>query len=221
MAAGRGYVNGHNGSLHWSDFCEEQAVYAASEFYKNFRNYLRENPSLNVRDSASTFLQRFTDCIQSDFYQCVERGQPLRSTSRAYESSESVSYDRSSPASSSTSHSDHKQSKAKSFLRRLSIRKKGRAKDHRDELYSEDHKTKSKQRTNIKKEGIVYKQVENAQLGSSKWEKCRLVLVNNPSGYLLEFYSPPKVCYVHYVLCTFITGKHIGLYAILDWRCHL
>ena len=28
--------------------------------------------------------------------------------------------------------------------------------------------------------------------GSQKWEKCKLVLVKTVSGYMLEFYSPPK-----------------------------
>lgn len=191
MATGRNYVNGHNGIVHWSEFCEEQAVVAASEFYRNFRNYLRDNPSLNTRDSASSFLQHFLDCFQSDFYQCVERGQPLRNGYRALESVDSYSVGRSSPSSSSPS--EQKQSKAKSFLRRLSFRKKGRTKDSKEDVNDDDHKTKSKHRTNIKKEGIVYRLVESANSGSHKWEKCRLVLVNNTSGYLLEFYAPPKV----------------------------
>jgi len=196
MAAGRNYVNGHNDPVHWSEFCEDQAAIAASEFYRNFRNYLAENPSLNARDSASSFLQRFTDCIQGDFYQCVERGQPLRGGYRAFESVESFSHqsthshsqDRSSPSSTSNGHSEkeHKESRAKSFLRRLSFRRRNRSQS-KDNL--KDDSKPAKYKANIKKEGIVHRLLDD----SHTWEKCRLVLVNNSSGYLLEFYSPPKV----------------------------
>ncbi|XP_067932253.1 SH2B adapter protein 2-like [Watersipora subatra] len=188
------YVNGHSEPLHWSEFCEEQAAVAASEFYTNFNCYLRDNPSLSVVDTASRFLQRFIDCLQSDFYQCIERGQPIIPDSRGgYPPGEYFSQDRSSPSSSNDVDSQ-KQSKSKSFLRRLSFRKKLRSKDGRESSADEEqqHKTKSKQRTNIKKEGIVFRLVENTSSGSHKWEKCRLALVNNSSGYLLEFYSPPK-----------------------------
>lgn len=45
-----------------------------------------------------------------------------------------------------------------------------------------------------RKEGTVnYLSPENLdQPGSQKWEKCKLVLVKTVSGYMLEFYSPPK-----------------------------
>lgn len=202
MASSHLYVNGHNSTtVHWSDFCEEQAAVAASVFYNNFRNYLRENPNITVRDAASSFLQRFTDCLQSDFYQCVERGEPLRPgyNYRAFDSVESFTQDRTSPVSSS--NSEHKSSKAKSFLRRLSFRKKGKSKDSKDELTDDEHKTKSNKRSNIKKEGIVYRLIESSQSGPPKWEKCRLVLVKSTSGYLLEFYSPPKVYLIYDISC--------------------
>lgn len=190
------YVNGHSEPLHWSEFCEEQAAVAASEFYTNFHCYLRDNPDLSVRDTASTFLERFMDCLRGDFYRCIEIGQPIKEGYRNFQSVESFApEDRSSPSSSNDVDSQ-KQSKAKSFLRRLSFRKKVRGKDAKDGAMEEDHhKTKSKQKTNIiKKEGIVFRQTESSgPTGAHKWEKSRLVLVNNSSGYLLEFYSPPKV----------------------------
>jgi hypothetical protein len=43
------------------------------------------------------------------------------------------------------------------------------------------------------KEGTVhYLSGENLD-GTQKWEKCRLCLVKTVGGYMLEFYSPPKV----------------------------
>ena len=140
------YVNGHGAEpLHWSEFCEEQAAVAASDFYTNFNIYLRDNPDLSVRDTASTFLQRFIDCLQSEFYQCIERGQPIKDGySRNFSLDGYAPEDRSSPSSSNDVDSQ-KQSKAKSFLRRLSFRRKGKSKDGKEGSPDEDHKSKSKQ----------------------------------------------------------------------------
>jgi hypothetical protein len=35
--------------------------------------------------------------------------------------------------------------------------------------------------------------------GSGNWEKCKLVLVRAAGGYMLQFYSPPKVGLCHEV----------------------
>ena len=44
------------------------------------------------------------------------------------------------------------------------------------------------------REGIVNFIVGDAAMdGNSTWEKCRLILVKTSGGFLLEFYSPPKV----------------------------
>jgi len=184
----------HPEPLHWSEFCEEQAAIAASEFYVNFRSYLNDNPDISVRDPASAFLQSFIDCLQNDFYRCIERGQPIRERHRSYPSAENFPYDRSSPISSNDVDSP-KASKARSFLRKLSIRKpkKSNSKESTPDDDHHSHRSKSKQRSNIKKEGTVFRLVENGPSTDHKWEKCRLVLVNSSSGYLLEFYAPPKV----------------------------
>lgn len=192
MASRGHYVNGHAETLHWTDFCEEQAAIAASDFYRHFRNYLHDHADLSTGDAPTTFLGVFLDNFQRDFYQCIERGQPVRDHCRGFESVESFSQDRSSPNSSGEQETQ-KQSRARSFLRRLSFRKKARSKENKEGSGDEEQRSKSKQKNSIKKEGIVYRLAENAPSGPHKWEKGRLVLVNNPSGYLLEFYSPPKV----------------------------
>ena len=191
-------MNGHADTLHWTDFCEEHASYAASDFYRHFRNYLHEHPDLSNGDVPATFLNVFLDHFKRDFYQCIESGQPVRDPYRGFESVESFSQDRSSPNSSG--ETETQKSVKKSFLRRLSFRKKARSKENKDGSGDEEHRSKSKQRNNnIKKDGLVYRLIENSPSGPHKWEKCRLVLVNNASGYLLECYSPPKVCV--YTLC--------------------
>uniref|UniRef100_A0A182SZR9 PH domain-containing protein n=1 Tax=Anopheles maculatus TaxID=74869 RepID=A0A182SZR9_9DIPT len=91
----------------------------------------------------------------------------------------------------------------KPFFRRLSFKglRKGKAffhKQHSDEVeLSERRASKTKLAKIVvecRKEGTVnYLSPENLdQPGSQKWEKCKLVLVKTVSGYMLEFYSPPK-----------------------------
>ena len=66
---------------------------------------------------------------------------------------------------------------------------------HDKHLRHDKHsKTKlSKILVECRKEGIViYLMGENID-GTQKWEKCRLALVKTIGGYMLEFYTPPKV----------------------------
>lgn len=55
-----------------------------------------------------------------------------------------------------------------------------------------------------KKEGIVQQLVGEDQNGQTKWEKCRLVLIKTTGGYMLEFYTPPKVFKPHHFLPLFL-----------------
>ncbi|KFB46079.1 AGAP003863-PA-like protein [Anopheles sinensis] len=92
----------------------------------------------------------------------------------------------------------------KPFFRRLSFKglRKGKAffhKQHSDEVELSDRRANKTKLAKIvvecRKEGTVnYLSPENLDQpsGSQKWEKCKLVLVKTVSGYMLEFYSPPK-----------------------------
>lgn len=98
----------------------------------------------------------------------------------------------------------------KPFFRRLSFKglRKGKVffqKQHSDEvelslghdkhLKQEKHsKTKlAKIVVECRKEGIVNYLLGENMDGTQKWEKCRLALIKTVGGYMLEFYSPPKV----------------------------
>lgn len=74
-------------------------------------------------------------------------------------------------------------------------------KQHSDDLDTSSSGNKKKLAKIVvecRKEGIVnYIPPESLDLvnqtnDNNKWEKCRLVLVKTVSGYMLEFYSPPK-----------------------------
>lgn len=92
---------------------------------------------------------------------------------------------------------------SRAFFRRLSFKglRKGKAffqKQHSDEVElagNRQSKTKlAKIVVECRKEGLVsYLTPENLEHPSGqKWEKCKLALVKTVSGYMLEFYSPPK-----------------------------
>ena len=53
-------------------------------------------------------------------------------------------------------------------------------------------KSSSKTAVEIIKEGAC-SYVGGREIDGKKWEKCRLSLVKTIGGYMLEFYSPPKV----------------------------
>lgn len=56
-----------------------------------------------------------------------------------------------------------------------------------------DHKHKYAVDSDVQKEGIVSVLNFEDSKGKSKWEKTRLVLLKSPSGFQMEFFSPPKV----------------------------
>lgn len=96
------------------------------------------------------------------------------------------------------------------FFRRLSFKglKRGKGlfhKQHSDEVELSHHhdrrnRSDKHEKTKVTKiivecvrEGIVSYLTGDYLDGRQKWEKCRLLLVKTTGGYMLEFYSPPKV----------------------------
>lgn len=58
----------------------------------------------------------------------------------------------------------------------------------------------------VKKEAIVNVLSGEDSKGKSKWEKTRLMLIRSTGGYMLELYTPPKVCAKTnpYLVCFYI-----------------
>lgn len=66
---------------------------------------------------------------------------------------------------------------------------------HKADKHKPSHEKKTKIVVECKKEGVVnYLSGEDSR-GKAHWERCRLTLVKTAGGYMLEFYSPPKVLY--------------------------
>lgn len=59
--------------------------------------------------------------------------------------------------------------------------------------YKHRHEKLPKMADGCKKEGVVYQLTGEDYCGKTKWEKCRLVLLNTTGGFMLEFFVPPKV----------------------------
>lgn len=177
----------------WLNFCEDQAATLASEFFRNFRVYLGSNPAQDRPDAAARFAQRFVECFQRDFRQCVDTGQPLRGARAAATAGAPP------PPSSASSERDRRpsESRTRSFFRKLSFRKK---KDKRlDDASSlgNDQSIRANASRATRKEGVVDRFVVDRKgvVNARKASKCRLVIAASPQaggGHVLEIYVPPK-----------------------------
>jgi hypothetical protein len=207
-----------------SDFAKAFCTYVNSNLPENTRS------TVSHRD----FLRKFVDCFVEHFEAEFVRkygkdklvnGNMSLSTS-ATSALRASSHDEFSDFSEHETNSPSPKTQHKPFFRRLSFKglRRGKAffhKQHSDEVELSQHggsankndkhssKTKlAKIVVECRKEGIVsYLLGENLDgtHGHQKWEKCRLALVKTVGGYMLEFYSPPKVykCFFCF-LCTYI-----------------
>lgn len=184
----------------WFEFCDRHAKIAAQDFAKACVQYVSVNMPENARaaithkDFLRRFVDSFTDQFEVDF--CKRRlnsGKLLNGTASRNDDSDY----------SEEAESPKIQSLPKPFFRRLSFKglRKGKffQKQHSDEAElsgKQGSKTKlAKIVVECRKEGIVnYLTPESLDQpgGPQKWERCRLALVKTVSGYMLEFYSPPK-----------------------------
>lgn len=192
----------------WAEFCDRHAKIAAQDFAKACVQYvsvnLPENARANIthKDFLRKFIDSFTEQFEIDF--CKRRlnsTKLLNGTSRTSEELSDYSEEIESPKI---------QSHPKPFFRRLSFKglRKGKLfqKQHSDEEAlsgKQGNKTKlAKIVVECRKEGIVnYLTPESLdQPGAPpKGERCRLALVKTVSGYMLEFYSPPKATKVFHL----------------------
>lgn len=216
-------VDGTLGESGWSEFCDRHGKIAAQDFAKACVQYVSVNLPENARNSIThkdflrKFLDSFTEQFEVDF--CKRRlnsTKLLNGASRTSEELSDYSEDIESPKI---------QSLPKPFFRRLSFKglRKGKffQKQHSDEVElsgKQGSKTKlAKIVVECRKEGIVkYLTPESIdQQGEKKWERCRLALVKTVSGYMLEFYSPPKATKVVFIQVAVVFFDNSTLFTIL------
>ncbi|XP_034237608.1 SH2B adapter protein 1 isoform X3 [Thrips palmi] len=190
----------------WVEFCDKHAKSAAADFANAFSSYNSSHMSDTARHHVShkEFLRKFIDCFQEHFE--AECGSQNAAAGKSLANG-TLGHDDMSDYSEHDAESPSPKPQPKPFFRRLSFKglKKGKAffqKQNSDEVeLSHSHSDKKDKHSKTKlakivvecrKEGIVnYLSGENLD-GTGKWDRCRLALVKTVSGYMLEFYSPPK-----------------------------
>lgn len=197
----------------WVEFCDKHAKSAAVDFANAYALYA---DSTRQHVPPKEFLRRFVECFQEHFEaECGGFQHPgfQGSTDTGFQSSTAekslpngaAGHDDLSDYSEHDADMSSPKPQQKPFFRRLSFKglKKGKAFFHKQnsdevELSHSDKKDKhsktklAKIVVECRKEGIVnYLSGEHLD-GTGKWDKCRLALVKTVSGYMLEFYSPPK-----------------------------
>jgi len=199
-------------SREWSIFCDHQATVAAEHFFKNIcDSILTTSSSSSLPDevTADNVLQRyvetFSKCIEGHLQgKSISMTSPLKThvTQRQLGNGSFSDYSDQEPESPSVL-------KQRPFFRRFSFKgiTRGKAlnifhKQGSDEVElssSLNHKGEKKGKTakivvECQKEGLVnFIGGDAAMDGNSNWEKCKMMLVKAAGGYMLEFFSPPKM----------------------------
>jgi len=198
-------------SREWVTFCDHQASVAADHFFKNIYDSLlttSTSSSLPEDITANHVLQRyvetFSKSIEAHLHEkSISMTSPLKGhvTQRLGNGSFS-DYSDQEPESPSVL-------KQRPFFRRFSFKgiTRGKAlnifhKQGSDEVElssSLNQKGEKKGKTakivvECQKEGLVnFIGGDAAMDGNSNWEKCKMMLVKAAGGYMLEFFSPPKL----------------------------
>lgn len=202
----------------WHDFCDRNARAAAVAFARDFRVFVTEQPRYATSAARREFGERFVDQFMESFMIGCESNDPRvdRPTMLRFQTngiSRSRTLDCESPdnySGCSDVETDSPKNR-KPFLRRLSFKNIRRGifqKQNSDEVAlkspphydkvtrgcndKRDRKT-SKIVVEVKKEGLVNFLCGEDVEGKARWERCRLLLMKTAGGYMLEFYTPPKV----------------------------
>lgn len=169
-------MGGPDGGGQWAEVCERQARAAAAELAKAVGG-LEGRPG--ARDLVRRFVDTFVDEAESQLNDAASGG-----------------------------GSGGGGSPRASFLRRLSFKglRLFQRSDDSAAAASGGRNRLAKIVVECRKEGIVnYVLGEQLDGREHKWEKCRLALVKTVGGYMLEFYSPPKVLFILITIITSIT----------------
>lgn len=195
----------------WESFCDQQAISAAENFVKNMFSSLMTSKAASPLPediTANHILQRYIET----FRKTIEAQLHLKSMSMTTALKEHVTqktfngnfsdYSDQEPESPSVI-------KQRPFFRRFSFKgiTRGKAlnifhKQGSDEVeLSSSLNAKGEKKTKTAKivvecikDGLVNFIAGDAAMdGNSNWEKSKMVLVKAAGGFMLEFFSPPKV----------------------------
>ena len=201
-------IEDEDSAIGWVQFCDKEAKSVALEFSKAWKLYLstNEHNNLEKKELIDKFIEQLSSYLETYFSNDdfkVQNGSTISARSASAD-------DILEAASDEGPDSPSLKIVHKPFFRRLSFKglKKGKGlflKQHSDEVELSPHHEKFSSRTERRKpksvklnaqiirEGNVHLLLNETQESSSQWVKCRMALLKVSAGYMIEFYTPPKV----------------------------
>lgn len=179
----------------WEDFCCECATMAAIEFARKSAAFVSQNEVYNNSTFFNKAPRKFIDIFYIEYERELQR--------IAQDNNERLRDNQSKKADKNR----------KLSMRMRSIFKKANAeKENKQDVVGntipENGKPtpppgravpeKNAAGNDIIKEGMMHElaNIEGRGDDGLTWQKCRLLMSKAPGGFMLEFYVPPKVCFV-------------------------
>lgn len=205
----------------WEEFCKDKAANAARNFAREFLLFVSSNPVYDASGASTTFSKRFVEYFVEAFDYEVHKpngvmpdfGLPpespvdfgvddFGSNIHLTQNSRQAPNKKSSESSFRFNFSKKFRDVKDLFKRSGSINEESStqkvATDHNRKATDDDEAKSTKLVTTVKREGIM-NYLMNLDTGVNTedffWQKCRVVLFKAPGGYMLEFYTPPKVSF--------------------------
>lgn len=212
MACYNGEIGTKFPSGRWEEFCKDRAEVAAGQFANEFLQFLGDNPVYDVSGASTTFSKRFVEYFLQSFDNEVHKNGFMDFDAPESPTDVFGPDDWGSsvhltgtikPIEKKTNESSFKffgkLKDVKGFFKRnVNEESSGSVKHAETRRESEDRSMlhEVKLTTTIKREGVM-NYLMNLESGVNTedffWQKCRVVLFKAPGGYMLEFYTPPKV----------------------------
>lgn len=214
MACYNGEIGTKFPSGRWEEFCKDRAEVAARHFTNEFLQFLRDNPVYDVSGASTTFSKRFVEYFLQAFDNEVHKADGFMDFDAPDSPTDVFGPDdwgssvhltgTFKPTEKKTSTESSfkflgKLKDVKGFFKRSVNEELGPAKHAETRREQEDqrvHLQEAKLTTAVKREGVM-NYLMNLESGVNTedffWQKCRVILFKAPGGYMLEFYTPPKV----------------------------
>lgn len=218
MACYNGEIGIKFPSGRWEEFCKDRAEVAARQFANEFLQFLGDNPVYDVSGASTTFSKRFVEYFLQSFDNEVHKNgfmdfdAPDSPTDvfgpDDWGSSIQLTGTFKPIEKKSNESSFRFLGKLKDVFKRSVDEPSGVAKHAEARRETEDRAMlhEAKLPTTIKREGVM-NYLMNLESGVNTedffWQKCRVVLFKAPGGYMLEFYTPPKVRKVRFLKDSF------------------
>ena len=208
MACYNGDIGTKFPSGRWEEFCKDKAEGAARTFAHEFLQFLTDNPVYDVSGASSTFSKRFVEYFLQAFDNEVHKNGFMDFDSPDSPTDvfgpddwgSSVHLTGTFKPPEKKSHESsfkflEKWRDVKGFFKR-SLNDDSVTPKNSVTRKEEDRPPEAKLTTTVKREGVM-NYLMNLDSGVNTedffWQKCRVVLFKAPGGFMLEFFTPPKV----------------------------